>query len=176
MFTVTTLMWWQHVRNPIALNFINPRTKNTSKCNVRWDVQRWHRVGEWCGHAGEEAALGETVDKAALFPTQPRGSHFRHQSLQHTSPGVCSPQFASETACGWDQDFSCKSHVHGWGSCNPPSPSGPRALMRYSHLLVLNLTTLHARVCSWASLTRCLSSVNRCKYLFIPAEAVHHSL
>lgn len=58
----------------------------------------------------------------------------------------------------------------------PHSPSGPWALMCYSRLSVLNLTALHARVCSWASLTRCLSSVNWCKCLFISAGAVHHSL
>lgn len=59
--------------------------------------------------------------------TKPRETPLSQQILVHTSPGICSPQLASGTACGWDQDFPWQGRVHGWGSCKPPSPSGPWA-------------------------------------------------
>lgn len=107
-------------------------------------------------------------------PTKPRETPLRQQSLLLTSLGMCSPQLASGTACAWDRDFPWQGHMHRWGSSKPPSPSGLWALIGYSHFSVLVLSTSHAWVCSWASLARCLSSVNRHKCLFISAEAVHH--
>lgn len=70
-------------------------------------------------------------------PTKPRETLLRWQSLLHTSPGICSPRLASGTAGGWDRDFPWQGCVLGWGSCKPPSPSGPWALMCYSHFSVL---------------------------------------
>lgn len=176
MFSVTTLTGWQHERNPIALNFINPRTKHTSKSNS--GMSR-NCTGLGNGILLMRRPLWEKLwAKQHSFhsPTQPRETPLRQQSLLHTSPGICSPQLSSGAVYGWDGDFPWQGRVHGWGSCKSPSPSGPWALVCYSHFSVLVSTTSHARVCSWASLTRCLSSVNRCKCLFISAEAVHHSL
>lgn len=53
-------------------------------------------------------------------PEQPRGIHLRQQSLPRTCPWVCFPHFTSGTAYGWNQNFSCQGHVHGWCSCNAP--------------------------------------------------------
>lgn len=134
-------------------------------------------TGSWNGVLLMRRPLWEKLwAKQFLFhsPTKPRETPLRQQSLLLTSLWMYSPQLASGMACGWDRDFPWQGHMHGWGSCKPPSPSGPWALIWYSHFSVLVLTTSHARVCSWASLARCLSSVNRHKCLFISAEAVHH--